>query len=85
LRERQVQDLAKLDEEENLRIKQLLRGQRGGRFFRGSPIVRGRPGNRAGTGAAGSQSSPGAGAAGLFGGAVGGGGGRNSANAVAEY
>lgn len=55
LRQQQVLDLSKLDEEENLRVKQLLVGQRGGRFFRGSPAMRAKPGDRpgasAGTGA----------------------------------
>jgi hypothetical protein len=48
LRERQVRDLSKLDEEENLRIKQLLIGQRGGRFFRSSPAMRARPSDTSG-------------------------------------
>ena len=48
LRARQAADLSKLDEEENLRVKQLLVGQRGGRFFRGSPLLRARPGDRSG-------------------------------------
>ena len=48
LRAQQAADLSRLDEEENLRIKQLLVGQRGGRFFRGAPLLRARPGNKAG-------------------------------------
>jgi hypothetical protein len=48
MRKQQGVDLAKLDEEENLRIKQLLVGQRGGRFFRGAPALRQAPGNRSG-------------------------------------
>lgn len=46
MRERQVRDLTKLDEQENMRIKQLLVGRVGGRFFRGSPLLRtARPAN----------------------------------------
>ena len=36
LRARQIADLAKLDEEENRRIKALFRGRSGGRAFRSS-------------------------------------------------
>jgi hypothetical protein len=64
LRERQVADLSRLDEEENLRIKQLLVGQRGGRFFRGSPATRAAPGDR-------SAGFTSAGPTGLFGGLLG--------------
>lgn len=52
LRKQQVADSSALDEEENRRVKQLLVGQRGGRFFRGSPMTRAAPGNRAGAGPA---------------------------------
>lgn len=48
LRNRQLQDMTKLDEEQNLRIKGLLAGSRGGRFFRGSPLLRSKPADRAG-------------------------------------
>lgn len=62
LRQQQVLDLSKLDEEENLRVKQLLVGQRGGRFFRGSPAMRAKPGDRpgapAGTGAGSAAGGP---------------------------
>jgi hypothetical protein len=64
LRERQAAELARLDEEENLRIKQLLIGQRGGRFFRGSPAMRAAPGDR-------SAGFTSAGSTGLFGGLLG--------------
>lgn len=47
MRERQVADLSRLDEEENRRVKQLLVSQRGGRFFRGSPMLRARPSDSA--------------------------------------
>jgi hypothetical protein len=49
LREQQILDLSKLDEQENSRIKDLLVGQRGGRFFRGAPLLRARPSNTVGT------------------------------------
>ncbi len=49
LRDRQITDLAKLDEEENRRIKDLLVKSRGQRAFRtarqGRPAQTGRPGN----------------------------------------
>lgn len=62
LRERQAEDLIKLDEQQNQRIKQMLANNRGGRFFRGSPASRSAPSNTAGP--AGSGSSPGASATG---------------------
>jgi hypothetical protein len=58
LREQQLVDLSRLDEEENRRVKELLVGQRGGRFFRGAPSMRARPSDRAG--APGRSASPGA-------------------------
>lgn len=64
MRERQAVDLSRLDEEENLRIKQLLVGQRGGRFFRGSPAMRAAPSDR-------SAGFTSAGSTGLFGGILG--------------
>lgn len=72
MRERQAVDLSRLDEEENLRIKQLLIGQRGGRFFRGSPAMRAAPGDRsAGFTSAGSTGFTSTPWTGLFGGLLG--------------
>lgn len=61
LRERQISDLAKLDEQENIKIKRMFNASRGSRMFRGSSRSRAAAGNFAG--------SP------LFGGGGGGGGG----------
>lgn len=51
LRARQIEDLAKLDEEENRRIKAMLRGPQGGRAFRplSAPRSSNMPGNTAGS------------------------------------
>lgn len=54
LRERQLQDLTKLDEEQNRRIKQMFRGRSGGRAFRAPTAMRSASntaGNSAGRGA----------------------------------
>lgn len=48
LRERQVQDLARLDEQENLKIKRMLNASRGSRMFAGSVLSRAAPSNTAG-------------------------------------
>ncbi len=54
LRRRQMEDLAKLDEEENDRIKKLLvAGRNGTRGYRGGPMFRARPSNSAGRSSAG--------------------------------
>jgi len=45
LRDRQVSDLAQLDEEQNVRIKQLFRPRQGGRAFR-TPLGQQRQGAR---------------------------------------
>jgi hypothetical protein len=73
MRERQVADLSRLDEEENSRIKQLLIGQRGGRFFRGSPLMRAAPSDRAGAATSGGGITRPAGGAGgnLYAGSLG--------------
>ena len=51
LRARQIEDLAKLDEEENRRIKAMLRGPQGGKAFRSlsAPRSGSTPGNTAGS------------------------------------
>jgi uncharacterized membrane protein YgcG len=48
LRARQITDLAKLDEQQNVRIKRMFNAARGSRIFRGSPSGRVGPGNAAG-------------------------------------
>ncbi len=49
MRRRQMEDLAKLDQEENDRIKKLLvAGRNGARGYRGGPMFRARPSNAAG-------------------------------------
>ncbi len=54
MRRRQMEDLAKLDEEENDRIKKLLvAGRNGTRGYRGGPMFRARPSNSAGRSSAG--------------------------------
>lgn len=55
LRQRQLIDLADLDEEENRRIKALFRARQGGRAFR-TPSATRAPGNTAGGGSAGAPS-----------------------------
>ncbi len=70
LRARQIEDLAKLDEEENRRIKALFLRRSGSRAFRGANTSRGAPANSAGGAAAAGGGSYGGG-----GGSYGGGGG----------
>lgn len=48
LRARQVSDLAKLDEQQNIKIKRMLNASRGARMFNGSASSRAAPGNFAG-------------------------------------
>lgn len=72
LRERQVADLSKLDEDENRRLKTLMTATRGSRMFRGSPVTRARPSNTAGTRSGSMFAPPGGG---LFAGPGSGGGG----------
>lgn len=48
MRERQIEDLAKLDEQENIKIKRMLNASRGTRMYSGSPLSRGAPSNTAG-------------------------------------
>lgn len=48
LRARQVSDLAKLDEQQNIKIKRMLNASRGARMFQGSAISRAAPSNSAG-------------------------------------
>lgn len=48
MRARQAEELTKLDEEENRRIKRMLLAARGTRMYRGSPLTRGAVGNTAG-------------------------------------
>ena len=61
LRIRQAEDSAKLDSEENRRLKQLFSASRGTRAYRGGPLSRAAPGNTRG---ATPRSAAGAGAAG---------------------
>lgn len=59
---RQQEDLANLNNEENLRIKKMLLGGRYGvRGYRGSPLFRMAPGNSAGRGGAGGSAGGGGG------------------------
>jgi hypothetical protein len=63
LRRRQMEDMAKLDDEENNRIKKLLvAGRNGVRGYRGGPMFRARPSNSATRGTA-PRSAAGAGSA----------------------
>jgi hypothetical protein len=48
LRARQITDLAKLDEQENIKIKRMLNASRGARVFAGSPSSRAAAGDSAG-------------------------------------
>lgn len=48
LRERQVLDLAELDEQKNIKIKRMQNASRGSRVFAGSSLSRAAPGNTAG-------------------------------------
>lgn len=45
LRERQLEQLAKLDDEENEKVKRLLLSTRGTQSYRGAPALRNSPGN----------------------------------------
>jgi hypothetical protein len=63
LRQRQIGDLVKLDDEQNIKIKRILNGARGVRAFAGSALTRAAPSNSAGRSAASAAgASPGAGA-----------------------
>ncbi len=80
MRAQQAEMLAKLNDEQNRKLKRLLSAASGMRAFRGSALSRGTPGNRAGTGIAslidtGGSSSGSAGAAAGGGYSYGGGGG----------
>lgn len=55
-RERQARDLARVDEEQNRRIKQMFLARSGGRVFRASGAAK-MSGNSAGAGAAGAAGS----------------------------
>jgi uncharacterized membrane protein YgcG len=82
LRARQITDLAKLDEQQNTRIKRMFNAARGSRIFRGSPSGRVGPGNAAGsplfsprgTGGGGGTSGGGTSGGGTSGGGTSGGG-----------
>jgi hypothetical protein len=80
LRERQVIDLAKLDEQQNIKIKRMLNASRGSRMFHGSSLTRSGPSNTAGRALYSPRGSGSGGVAGGGGGpgAAGGGGGRGT-------
>lgn len=69
LRARQIEDLAKLDEEENRRIKALFLRRSGSRAFRGANTSRGPVDARGGAAPAGAAGGAGGYSGGFFGGA----------------
>lgn len=77
LRQRQIQELAKLDEEENRRIKAMFRGRQGGRAFRSAGSSK-----TAGNAAGAAFSAGGGGGGGSYGGGGGGGSRPRSRNQV---
>jgi hypothetical protein len=62
LEQRQIADLSRLDEEQNVRVKRILRSKFGFRGFAGGPLTRGAPGNSAGAAAAAAPGAMGGGA-----------------------
>lgn len=72
LQQRQLADLSRLDQDQNTRVKNILRSRFGFRGFVGGPLMRGTAGNSAG---AGGGTAPASGAGGSTGGPLRGGGG----------